>query len=443
MKFEEYLDIVIKEGASDLYITANAPATLRVNGVLTPINDQRLSSSEVKALANSAMNEKQRNTFEEKHEMNLAFITEIARFRVNIFMQRGELGMVVRSIRFDIPDMESLSLPVKILQEIVMYKRGLILFVGATSSGKSTSLASMIHHRNLNSAGHIITVEDPLEFIHQHQKSIVNQREVGFDTHSYQDALENTLRQAPDVILIGEIRSRETMEHAVTFAETGHLCLSTLHANNANQAFARILSFFPPDRHARVMLELSLNVRAIVSQRLIPCIQGGRVPAVEILLDSPLVKDLIKRGEFRDIKDVMKKSELTGMQTFDQALFKLYKAGKITYENALANADSQNDLRLAIQLDSDLAEAEAEPVPVPETITASDDISNGGSDDDSGTEQAASPANTDGANKTMNPEDKQSLVLNKLRERTAGLSLEKSKEDIDAEKAKSGLIRRN
>jgi twitching motility protein PilU len=282
--------------------------------------------------------------------MNLAISEEgLGRFRVNIFKQRNEVAMVIRSIKTDIPYFKDLGLP-SILPELVMEKHGLILLVGGTGSGKSTSLASLIDHRNTNSAGHIITIEDPVEFVHDHKKSIVNQREVGMDTDNYEDALQNTLRQAPDVILIGEIRSRETMEHALAFAETGHLCLSTLHANNANQALDRIINFFPEERHNQLLLDLSLNLRGIISQRLIPTVDGKRAAAIEVLIGSPRVKDLIKKGDIDSLKEVMSKSAGQGMKTFDQALFELYQQGKISMEEALRNADSANNLRLSITL---------------------------------------------------------------------------------------------
>ncbi len=296
------------------------------------------------------MNQDQISEFEKSPEMNLAIQeADVGRFRVNIFQQRGEVGIVARHIKTDIPQFTDLGLPA-ILTDIIMSKRGIILFVGGTGSGKSTSLAALIDYRNKNSDGHIITIEDPVEFIHNHHKSIVNQREVGMDTMSYEDALKNTLRQAPDVILIGEIRSRETMEHALAFAETGHLCLSTLHANNANQALDRIINFFPEERHKQLLLDLSLNLRAFVSQRLVPTVDGKRAAAIEILIGSPRVNDLIKQGKISELKEIMEKSEQQGMKTFDGALYALYKEGRISYEDALNNADSRNNLRLRIQL---------------------------------------------------------------------------------------------
>jgi len=323
-----------------------------VQGQLTQVSDQPLPPSAVAGLAEEIMDAEQRAEFERRPEMNLALSKPgIGRFRVNIFRQRGEVAMVIRTIKTEIPDYRSLGLP-DTLPKLVMQKRGLVLFVGGTGSGKSTSLASLIDFRNSNSAGHIITIEDPVEFVHRHKRSIVNQREVGIDTASYEDALHNTLRQAPDVILIGEIRSRETMEHALAFAETGHLCLSTLHANNANQALDRIINFFPEDRYKQLFLDLSLNLRGIVSQRLIPTVDGKRAAAIEVLLGTPRVCDLIKNGKIDDIKEVMEKSATQGMQTFDSALYQLYRDGRISLQEALQNADSVNNLRLRIQLDA-------------------------------------------------------------------------------------------
>ena len=304
----------------------------------------------VKKIAYQIMNAEQIEQFEKSPEMNMAISDpDIGRFRVNIFQQRGEIAIVARNIKTEIPSAASLGLP-PILNDLIMQKNGIVLFVGGTGSGKSTSLAALIDHRNKNSDGHIITIEDPVEFIHPHQKSIINQREVGVDTNSYEEALQNTLRQAPDVILIGEIRSRETMEHALAFAETGHLCLSTLHANNANQALDRIINFFPEERHKQLFLDLSLNLQGFVSQRLIPTPDGKRAAAFEILLGTPRVCDLIKQGEVMELKEVMEKSEQQGMKSFDSALYDLCKSGKISYEEALKNADSKNNLRLRIQL---------------------------------------------------------------------------------------------
>lgn len=350
MNFKEYLKIMVMRDASDLYLTTGAPPSCKIQGILTPIEPDPLPPNRAKQIAYEIMDKDQIEAFEHQHEMNLAVSeTGVGRFRVNIFKQRSQVGMVVRAIKMEIPNPEVLGLP-QILKKIVMQKRGLILFVGGTGSGKTTSLASLIDYRNTNSAGHIITIEDPIEFVHQHKKSIINQREVGMDTLTYEDALKNTLRQAPDVILIGEIRDRQTMENAIAFAETGHLAISTLHANNANQALDRIINFFPEERRQQLLMDLSLNVRAIVSQRLIPTLDGKRAVAVEIMLGTPLVADFILKGEVGMIKEVMEKSENIGMQTFDGALFRLYKDGKISLEEALRNADSQNNLRLRISL---------------------------------------------------------------------------------------------
>jgi twitching motility protein PilU len=352
MELQHYLKIIVEQDGSDLYFSTGAPPSMKVQGKLTAIAAEPLASGVVEALADALMDAEQKAEFERRPEMNLA-ISEpgIGRFRVNIFKQRSQVAMVIRTIKTEIPNYSSLGLP-EILPKLVMQKRGLVLFVGGTGSGKSTSLASLIDFRNTNSAGHIITIEDPVEFVHRHKRSIVNQREVGIDTDSYEDALQNTLRQAPDVILIGEIRSRETMEHALAFAETGHLCLSTLHANNANQALDRIINFFPEDRHKQLFLDLSLNLRGIVSQRLIPTVDGKRAAAIEILLGTPRVCDLIKNGKVDEIKEVMAKSETQGMRTFDSALYRLYQEGKISLQEALQNADSVNNLRLRIQLDA-------------------------------------------------------------------------------------------
>ncbi|MBI2779660.1 MAG: PilT/PilU family type 4a pilus ATPase [Gammaproteobacteria bacterium] len=351
MEFKDYLKIMVMKDASDLYLTTGAPPSAKIQGVLTPLEPATMRPNAVKEIAYRVMDQEQIMAFEKKPEMNLA-ISEpgVGRFRVNIFKQRNQVAMVIRNIKVDIPDMEKLNLPF-ILTKVIMQKRGLILFVGGTGSGKSTSLASLIDYRNANSAGHIVTIEDPIEFVHKHKKSIVNQREVGVDTDSFEDALKNTLRQAPDVILIGEIRERETMEHAIAFAETGHLAISTLHANNANQALDRIINFFPEERRNQLLMDLSLNVRAIISQRLIPTIDGKRTVAIEILLGTPLVCDLILKGEMHKIKEVMSKSENVGMRTFDAALYHLYKEGRISLEEALRNADSQNNLRLRISLE--------------------------------------------------------------------------------------------
>jgi len=351
MDFKDYLRLMVAKEASDLYLTTGAMPSMRIQGEIRAIENSPMPPGRVKEVAYKVMNQEQIAEFEKNPEMNLAISESgVGRFRVNIFMQRNQIGMVIRNIKINIPSMESLGLPSS-LTKLIMQKRGLILFVGATGSGKSTSLASLMDYRNNNSAGHIITIEDPIEFVHNHKKSIINQREVGVDTASYEEALKNTLRQAPDVILIGEIRDRQTMEHAITFAETGHLAISTLHANNANQAFDRIINFFPEERHNQLLMDLSLNVRGFVSQRLIPTLDGKRAAAIEILLGSPMIADLILKGEISKIKEIMAKSENIGMQTFDAALYKLYKEGRISLEEALRNADSQNNLRLRISLE--------------------------------------------------------------------------------------------
>ena len=351
MELKDYLKIMVMKDASDLYLTTGAPASAKIQGQLVPLEKTPLPPGRVNEIANAIMNEEQRQEFKERPEMNLA-ISEpgVGRFRVNIFQQRNQAGMVIRAIKMDIPHWEDLGLP-PILTKLIMQKRGLILFVGGTGSGKSTSLAALIDYRNTHSAGHIITIEDPIEFVHKHKKSIVNQREVGVDTASFEDALKNTLRQAPDVILIGEIRDRETMEHALAFAETGHLAISTLHANNANQALDRIINFFPEDRRNQLLLDLSLNLRGFISQRLVPTVDNKRAAAIEVLLGTPMVCDLILKGEISEIKEVMAKSENIGMRTFDAALYHLYKDGRITFEEALRNADSPNNLRLRISLE--------------------------------------------------------------------------------------------
>ena len=345
-----YMKKMMDDDGSDLFFSVGAQVGCKVYGELRPITEHKLTKEMVETYAADLMTQEQQQQFEEKPEMNLA-VSEpgVGRFRVNIFRQRSNISMVIRAIKTDIPDFRSLNLP-PVLLKLIMQKRGLVLFVGGTGSGKSTSLASLIDYRNANSAGHIITIEDPVEFVHPHKKSIINQREVGVDTHSYEDALENTQRQAPDVILIGEIRSAETMEHALAFAETGHLCISTLHANNANQALDRIINFFPEERHKQLFLDLSMNIRGIISQRLIPTIDGKRAAAVEVLLGTPRVCDLIKNGKPDEVKEVMSKSEAQGMQTFDSALYSLYSGGLISMDEALKNADSKNNLRLKITL---------------------------------------------------------------------------------------------
>lgn len=350
VELQEYFKSMVEAEASDLYFTVARSAMFRVDGKLRVGGDHVFTPTELETLAHSMMNEKQRREFAETMEMNLAIsLPGVARFRVNMFQQRGSVGMVIRRIKADVMSVNELGLPF-ILNDIVMTKRGLVLVVGSTGSGKSTSLAAMIDHRNSNEAGHIITIEDPIEFVHRHKQSIVTQREVGFDTQSFQAALKNTLRQAPDVILIGEIRDTETMEAAITFAETGHLCLGTLHSNNANQAIERILNFFPVERHAQIYLQLSLNLRAIVSQRLIPSVDAKRVAALEILTDTPRIRDLIKKGDVDILKEAMEQGVQEGCQTFDQALFVLYQARKISWEEALASADSANNLRVKIKM---------------------------------------------------------------------------------------------
>jgi twitching motility protein PilU len=347
----QLLAMMVQKKGSDLFITAGFPPAIKVDGKVTPVTAQALSPQHTLELAHAVMNDKQAATFEETKECNFAISPAgIGRFRVNAFMQQGRTGLVMRTINTSIPKFEDLGLP-STLKDIGMTKRGLVLFVGGTGSGKSTSLAAMIGYRNENSYGHIITIEDPVEYVHDHKNCIVTQREVGVDTDSWEAALKNTLRQAPDVILIGEIRDRETMEHAIAFSETGHLCMGTLHANNSNQAMDRIINFFPEERRPQLLMDLSLNLKAVVSQRLLPAREGkGRVAAVEILLNSPLISDLIGKGEVHEIKEIMKKSRELGMQTFDQALFDLYEAGKISYEDALRFADSMNEVRLQIKL---------------------------------------------------------------------------------------------
>jgi twitching motility protein PilU len=361
MDFKSYLGTMVEKDASDLYLSSGAAPSAKINGILIRLEDAPLTSGQVREIAWSIMSEEQITEFEHRPEMNLAISEEgIGRFRINIFRQRNSVSMVIRNIKTDIPDWSKLGLP-EVLTKVIMEKRGLVLFVGATGSGKSTSLASLIDYRNTNSAGHIITIEDPVEFVHSHKQSIVNQREVGVDTESYEDALKNTLRQAPDVILIGEIRDQETMEHALAFAETGHLAISTLHANNANQALDRIINFFPEERRNQLLLDLSLNLRAFVSQRLIKTVDNKRAAAVEILLGTPLVQDMIRRGDVHEIKEVMQKSEGLGMQTFDSALYKLVEAGKITLDEAVRNADSPNNLRLKLSLDGKAEEKKKSP----------------------------------------------------------------------------------
>ncbi len=350
MRIHEWLSILAKRGGSDLYLSTGAPPCAKFDGQLTPIAASVLAPGEIAAIADELMDNTQRETFRKELELNLAVsMPGVGRFRVNVFNQRNEVSIVARYIVMDIPKWQDLGLP-PVLPELIMRKRGLILFVGATGSGKSTSLAAMIDYRNSNSAGHIVTIEDPVEFVHRHKRSIVNQREVGVDTRSWHSALKNTLRQAPDVILIGEIRDRETMEHALSFAETGHLCISTLHANNANQAIDRIINFFPEEKRTQLLVDLSMNLQAFVSQRLVPNVKGGRSCAMEVLLGTPTIRELILRGDISGIKEAMEKSDDAGMCTFDQALFDLCQSGAITQQEALRNADSVNNLRLRLKL---------------------------------------------------------------------------------------------
>ncbi|SFK94902.1 twitching motility protein PilU [Nitrosomonas aestuarii] len=347
----DMLRLMLNKKASDLFITSGFPPALKVDGKMTPVSQQSLSPQHTEALALAIMNDKQAAQFEQTKECNFAINpSDIGRFRVNAFIQQQRVGIVIRTITTQIPDFDELGLP-PVLKEVVMSKRGLVIFVGGTGSGKSTSMAALIGHRNKNSYGHIITIEDPVEYVHEHINCVITQREVGVDTESWEAALKNTLRQAPDVILIGEIRDRETMEHAIAFAETGHLCMGTLHANSANQALDRIVNFFPEERRAQLLMDLSLNMRGLIAQRLIPKKDvKGRVAAIEIMLNSPLISDLIFKGDVHEIKEVMKKSRELGMQTFDMALFDLYEADLISYEDALRNADSMNELRLQIKL---------------------------------------------------------------------------------------------
>ena len=355
----DLLRLMLSKKASDLFITAGFPPAMKIDGKMTPVSQQSLSMQHTEMLARAIMNDKQAVEFDATKECNFAISPAgIGRFRVNAFVQQQRVGLVLRTITTKIPEFDDLGLP-QVLKEVVMSKRGLVIFVGGTGSGKSTSMAALIGHRNKNSYGHIITIEDPVEYVHEHINCVITQREVGVDTESWEAALKNTLRQAPDAILIGEIRDRETMEHAIAFAETGHLCMGTLHANSANQALDRIINFFPEERRAQLLMDLSLNLRSLVAQRLIPAKDGkGRVAAIEVLLNSPLISDLIFKGNVHEIKDIMKKSRELGMQTFDMALFELYEAGKISYEDALRNADSMNELRLKIKLEG--AEAKSQ-----------------------------------------------------------------------------------
>ncbi|WP_273151872.1 PilT/PilU family type 4a pilus ATPase [Methylophaga thiooxydans] len=357
MEIVTILKAAVKHDASDIFVTAGRPVTLKVSGRMATLSQDSLADDEARDLVLSTMSDEQKKTFERDKECNYALDTKGAgRFRVSALYQRSRVAMVLRRIKDEIPTIEELNVP-EIIKELAMTKRGLVIFVGATGSGKSTTLASMIGYRNKNSTGHILTIEDPIEFDHKHSGCVVTQREVGIDTDSYDIALKNSLRQAPDVIMIGEIRARETMDYGIAFAETGHLCLSTLHANNANQAMDRVINFFPEERHKQLFLDMSLNLKAVVAQRLIPKKDGsGRTVAVEVLLNTPLIGDLIEKGKVSEIKDVMKRSRELGMQTFDQAVYDLYKAGEITYEDAIKNADSGNEVRLMIKLGAESGE---------------------------------------------------------------------------------------
>ncbi len=373
--FEKLVRYMVDKKASDLFITVGLPPCLKVNGTVMPITKNKLSQKEAKDLVISTMNEEQRSEFKKNKELNFAIVSDISgRFRASAFYQRGEIGMVLRRIETVIPTPDSLLLP-PILKELVMNKRGIVIFVGATGTGKSTSLAALIGHRNANSRGHIVSIEDPIEYVHQHQGCIITQREVGVDTESFDVALKNTLRQAPDVIMIGEIRTPETMQHAITFAETGHLVLATLHANNANQALDRVSHFFPADRHDQLWMDLSLNLRGIVAQQLVPTKDGkSRRAAIEILLNTPLVADTIRKGDVHKLKEIMTNSTEHGMQTFDQALFALFIDDQISYENAIAHADSKNDLRLMIKMQSDTHASELDAAAY--NLTIEEDQSN-------------------------------------------------------------------
>ena len=354
----DLLKLMVSRNGSDLFLTGDFPPAIKVDGKVTKVSPQPLTGAHTLALARSIMNDKQAAEFERTKECNFAISPpSIGRFRVNAFVQQGKVGMVLRVIPQILPTIDKLGMP-PVLKDVTMSKRGLCILVGATGSGKSTTLAAMVDWRNENSYGHIITIEDPVEFVHPHKNCVVTQREVGLDTDSWDAALKNTLRQAPDVILMGEIRDRETMEHAIAFAETGHLCMATLHANSANQALDRVINFFPEERRAQLLMDLSLNLRAMISQRLVPKQDGkGRAAAVEIMLNSPLISDMIFKGEVTEIKEIMKKSRNLGMQTFDQALFDLYENNVISFEDALRNADSVNDLRLQIKLNSQRAKS--------------------------------------------------------------------------------------
>ncbi|MPZ76225.1 MAG: PilT/PilU family type 4a pilus ATPase [Deltaproteobacteria bacterium] len=353
MEIKELLEVMVEKEASDVYLTVGAPPMYRIEGIVQPIGESKFTPPDLERLAKSVMNERQWEEFNSQLEMDLVLvlsIPDLSRFRVNVLRQRGSVALVIRKIKFEIRSIDELKLPA-VLKDIVMRKAGLVLVVGATGSGKSTSLAAMIDHRNSSGPGHIISVEDPIEFVHRHKRCIVTQRELGFDTHSFGDALKRAVRQAPDVILIGEIRDKDSMEAAITFADTGHLCLGTLHSTNVAQSFERILNFFPAERHSQILMHLSLSLRAVISQRLIPSVDGARVAAIEILIDTPRIKDLIKQAEIDSLKEAMEQGIQEGCQTFDQALFTLYKENKITLQQALMNSDSANNLRLKIKLE--------------------------------------------------------------------------------------------
>jgi len=372
-QMDALLKAFVQKNGSDMFITAKAPVSIKVDGKMLALTKESLTADMCRQLVFSLMSPQQRDEFTRTQECNFAYqLSGLSRFRINAFMQQGQPGLVIRVINSEIPQVEKLGLPEQ-LKTLIMEKRGLILFVGGTGSGKSTSLAGLIGHRNQHSQGHIITIEDPIEFVHPHQGCIITQREVGVDTDSYEAALKNTLRQAPDVILIGEVRERETMEHAIAFAETGHLCLSTLHANNTNQALDRIINFFPEERRAQLLMDLSLNLKAVVSQRLIPKLGGGRVAAIEILINTPRMADLIFKGQVDEMKSLIAKSRDQGMQTFDQALFDLYEQQLISYEDALRNADSVNDVRLNIKLNSKFKPTEDETPPTELNLDTTED----------------------------------------------------------------------